>query len=157
MRAKLKRLFWILDAFLLLGTFAYAAYRIATRVMPLRFDEQAPYNRKVDPQAQILEYYRQYPERYLRISKETWQYDQRSRTAFHSFTIKNTATVPYTGIELRFSYESSAGQKLKAEIVKIDGTLTAFAARELKHLRVKNVPASAVNVVVSVEKAAAVR
>jgi hypothetical protein len=157
MRLKGSRLFWILDALLLGGALVFSAYKVATRVQPIGWDEQAPYRKKIDPQVQILEYYRQYPERYLRISKESWQYLENYHSALHSFTLKNSATVPYTEIEVRFSYETSSGKNLKMEVVKIPGTIAGLGTLDVKGVRVRRVPAASEKVTTSVVKASIAR
>ena len=150
MRSKTRRLILILDAVVLLGAILFAAYKISTRVLALGPIQQ---KRKIDPSAQILEYYRQYPERYIRIASESWQYDQGSHTATHFLTLKNSATVPYSSIEIRFNYTSSAGKILQTETVKIPGVLGALGTMEVKKVKVKNIRAAAVTVVTNVAKA----
>lgn len=157
MRLKGWRLFWIIDALLLGGALVFSAYKVATRVQPLAWGEQGPYRKKIDPQAQILEYYRQYPERYLRISNETWQYLDESRSALHFFTLKNTATVPYTEIEIRFSYETASGKNLKTETVKLPGTIASLGTLNLKNIKVKSVPGASEKVTTTVVKASVAR
>ena len=70
------------------------------------YAEQGRLPRKPDPAAQLLNYYRKYPERYIRITDETWKYDQRAHSALHSLTLKNTASASYYGIEVRFEYQT---------------------------------------------------
>lgn len=140
----------ILESVLLLGSLSFLAYKSAMWVQPLSGFEQTPHTQKIDPQTRILQYYRQYPERYIRISKETWQYEGFTRTALHSFTLRNSATVPYQEIEIRFAYESSDGKTLYTHVFKIPGTLAALGSRKLDNIKVKDVPAAAINVVLTV-------
>ncbi len=150
MRSKTRRLILILDAVVLLGAILFAGYRISTRVLALNPIEQ---KRKVDPSAQILEYYRQYPERYIRITSESWQYDTISHTATHFLTLRNSATVPYGAIEIRFNYTSSSGKILQTETVKIPGILGALGTLEVKKVKVRNIRTAAETVVSNVAKA----
>ncbi len=150
---KTPRWLLVLEAALLTGAILILAYKALMWVQPLSGLEQTPHARRIDPQTQILTYYRQYPDRYIRISKETWKYEQNSRTAFHSFTLKNSATVPYKEIEIRFNYESSAGKLLYTQIVKIEGILGALETMKCEKITIKNVPPAATNVVLSVAKA----
>ncbi len=146
---------WLLtlEAALLLCAVMALAYKAAIWIQPLSGFEQSPHARKIDPQVQILQYYRQYPERYIRIARETWQYDETSRTAIHSFTLRNSATVAYQDIEMRFSYESSAGKVLYTQVVKIPGTLAALGIRKVESIKVTKVPGAAINVVLTVTAA----
>ena len=98
---------------------------------------------KVDASAQILEYYRKYPDRYVRISDESWQYSEKSRVAYHSFTLRNSATIPYSAIEVRISYQTPSGKELKAELVKVEGVLPALGRLAVRELKVKQVPPAA--------------
>jgi len=153
MRLKAPRWLLLLEAALLLGATLALAYKAAMRVLPLGGMEQKPYGQKVDPKTKILEYYRQYPERYIRISKESWQLDQYSRTASHSFTLTNSATVAYQAIEVRFSYESSSGKSLQVITVKIPGVLDALGKMNVTKVKVRNVPIASERVVAAIAKA----
>ncbi len=150
MRSKTYRLILVLDAIVLLVAVLFAGYRLSTRVMALGPLEQ---KRKIDPSAQILEYYRQYPERYIRITGESWQYDQVSHTATHFLTLRNSATVPYSAIEIRFDYTSPGGKIIQSETVKIPGVLGALGTMEVKKAKVRNIRAAAETVVSKVAKA----
>ncbi len=153
MFVKTPRWLLVLESSLLLGAILVLAYKALMWIQPLSGLEQTPHARRIDPQTQILNYYRQYPDRYIRISKETWKYEQNSRTAVHSFVLKNTATVPYLGIEIRFNYESSSGKVLYTQVVKIQGILGALGTMKCDSVVVKKVPASATNVVLTVANA----
>ncbi len=150
MFVKTPRWLLVLEAALLLGAVIVLAYKALMWIQPLSGLEQTPHARKIDPQTQILTYYRQYPDRYIRISKETWQYEELSHIAMHSFTLKNTATVPYQDIEIRFNYESSGGKVLYTKTVKIQGALAALGTMKCEKIKVQNVPMAATNVVLSV-------
>jgi hypothetical protein len=150
MRKRTFHLVLLLDGIVLLGVIVFSAYTISTRILPMGAVEQ---KRKIDPQAQILQYYRQYPERYIRISKESWKYDANSRIASHTLTLTNSATVPYHLIDLGFSFETANGKILHTQIVSVPGILAAGGVMDVKKIRVKNVPNAAENVVVTVAKA----
>ena len=108
---------------------------------------------KIDPQAQLIKYYRQYPDRYIRISKESWRYNQRTGMAQHSFTLNNTATVPYCEIEMRFAYQDEKGATIVTQAHPIAGILQPYRPVEQKNVTLKRIPNKAVNVVVTVSKA----
>ncbi len=153
MTIKTPRWLMILEAALLLGALLVLAYKALMFVQPLSGLEQTPHSRKIDPQTQILQYYRQYPDRYIRIAREAWQYEETTHTALHSFLLRNSATVPYQDIEIRFRYESAAGKVLYTQVVKIRGTLGALGTLKCENIKVKNVPFAATNVVLSVANA----
>jgi hypothetical protein len=100
-----------------------------------------------------LNYYRQYPDRYIRISDENWKLDDISHNASHSFTLKNTAGVAYSGIELRVNYLSAGGKKLQSQILKIPGILAAYGTRKVRDLKARNVPAESDQALLTVSKA----
>ena len=108
---------------------------------------------KVDPQTQILQYYRQYPDRYILVSNETWRYDEYSRTATHTFTLRNTATVHYCEIEVSLAYQTAAGKVLQTTVAKVPGSVNGLGKLEVRGLKAKKVPAGAETVVVRVTKA----
>ena len=109
--------------------------------------------RKPDPRAQLLNNYRQYPERYIRILEESWQFDERSGTASHSFTLRNSAATVYSELEIRLTYLNSAGKTLHSRVIKIPGNLAPYEVRKIKGLKVKNVPAGSDQVLLAVVKA----
>ncbi len=150
MAIKTPRWLLVLEAVLLLGAIIVLAYKALMFIQPLSGFGQTPHARKIDPQTQILQYYRQYPDRYIRITGESWQYDGISHTAIHSFTLRNSATVPYQQIEIRFNYESTPGKVLHSQVVKVEGILGALGTLKCSKIKVKNVPAAAANVVVTV-------
>ncbi len=108
---------------------------------------------KRDPQTQILQYYREYPDRYIRLSKESWYYDQIARTAVHSFTLQNTATVPYCEVQVKFAYQDEKGVTLVTQSQEIPGILQPYRPVDLKAFKVKGVNNKASNVVLTVSKA----
>ena len=146
---------WLLisEATLLLVALLVVAYKAAMWIRPLSGMGQTPHNRKIDPQTQLLQYYRQYPERYIRVSKEKWQYEPLSRTALHTFTLTNSATVAYLEIEIHVDYSSDAGKVVHSRVVKIPGTLAGLGTLKIENLQVKNVPRAAVDVVLKVTAA----
>ncbi len=108
---------------------------------------------KIDPQAQLMKYYRQYPDRYIRISKESWRYNEKTRAAQHSFTLNNTAMVPYCEIQVRFEYQDEKGTTIATQSQQVAGILQPYRPVQQKDLTLKAIPARAVNVVVSVSRA----
>jgi len=159
MRLKAPRWLLVLEAILLAGALLVLAYKAAMRIPPLPLESvaQSRQMKKPDPQAQLMEYYRQYPDRYLRIANETWAYDPVSRIAFHSFTIRNIATVAYDAIEVNFSYQASTGKVLLTRTVKIAGPLAAFTTMDIKRMKVTGVPVTTKTVVTTVAKALVVQ
>src|SRR5688572_20251569 len=139
----------IFEAVLLLSAILLVAYKWSARILPLPIDQAKTWKKKT-PEAQIQDYYRQYPESYIRISKETWQFDPGNRTAFHSFTLKNTAGVSYSEIEIRFSYQSAGGKTIQTQSVKLPGTVPAQGSREVRRIKVTNLPAATSNVLMNV-------
>ena len=106
-----------------------------------------------DPQTLILNNYRKYPDRYIRISGETWKYDEVSRTAFHSFTLKNIAGVAYSDIELRVNYLDKKGKDLQSQVLKIPGILEASGNKKFTNLKVLKVSGECDQAVLVVSKA----
>ena len=152
MLLKAPRPLLIFEAVLLLSAILLVAYKWSTRILPLPIDQAKTWKKK-SPEAQIQDYYRQYPESYIRISKETWQFDPGNRTAFHSFTLKNTAGVSYSEVEIRFSYQSANEKTIQTRVVKIPGTLPAQGTRDVKRIKVTDLPAASAHVLMSVAKA----
>ena len=109
--------------------------------------------RRPDPQTQLLDNYRRYPDRYIRISNETWKYSEGSRSALHSFTVKNSAGVAYSAIEIRLNYLDSNGKALVSRTLKIPGNLAAYEVRKIKEMKVRDVPAGSDQVILTVTKA----
>ncbi len=147
---KTPRWLLVLEAVLVLGAILVLAYKALMWVEPLSGLEQTPHAQKIDPQTQILQYYKQHPESYIRISRETWQYDDIARTSIHSFVLTNSATVPYQDIEIRFTYQSSAGKVLYTQVVRMPGILAALGTKKFEKVRVKSVPQAASSVLLSV-------
>jgi hypothetical protein len=110
-------------------------------------------SRKPDPQQQLLEYYRQYPDRYIRISKESWVFARQTREAFHSFTLTSLAGIGYSEIEIQIAYQNSEGKSLQTQKLKLAGFLAPFGTMQVKQLRVKKVPAACDKVVLTVTEA----
>ena len=159
MRLKAPRWLLVIEAVLFSGALLVLAYKAAMRIpcLPLESVAQTRRMKKPDPQAQLMEYYRQYPDRYLRIANETWVYDPVSRIAFHSFTIHNIATVAYDAIEVKFSYQTSTGKVLLTRTVKIAGPLAASATVDIKRMKVTGVPVTTKSVVTTMAKALVVQ
>ncbi len=159
MKIKSPRWLLILEAVLLLGALVVLAYKAATRVLPLpvdKLEQRRPY-KKPDYQTQLLQNYTQYPDRYLRIVDEKWTYDPATQAAFHSFSVRNLATLGYTDIEVNFEYEGPDGKSLLKRAAKISGVVAAQKTLEVKRLKIPGVPRTVSNVVTSVTKAALIR
>jgi len=159
MQLKAPRWLLVLEAVLFSGALLVLAYKAAMWIPPLPVDgvAQTRSMKKPDRQAQLMGYYREYPDRYLRITDETWLYDPVSRTALHSFSIRNIAMAAYTSIEVTFSYQTSTGKVLLIRTVKIPGQLAASATLAVKKLKVTGVPAATKTVVTTVAKALVVQ
>ncbi len=159
MRLKSPRWLLILEAVLLLGSLLVLAYKAATRVLPLPLDRigQKRGYPKPPPRPTILDYYRQYPDRYIRVENESWQIDTGSQVATHSFSLRNLATVAYKEIEVRFTYESPNGKTLLTRDIKIAGQLQAQGTMSVKKIKVTGVPATAKVSVLVVAKASMIQ
>jgi hypothetical protein len=118
-----------------------------------RMAAQTRQTAKPDPQTQLLNNYRKYPDRYIRISGESWQYDRNTRIAVHSFTMKNIAGVAYSEIEVEMTYLSAEGKKLQVQSVKIPGILAAYQIKKIKDMKVKKVPVQCDQVLLKVTTA----
>ncbi len=116
-------------------------------------DAQIRARKGPDPQTQLLNNYRNYADRYIRISGESWKYDDVARSASHSFTLKNIAGVAYSDIELRVDYLSPKGNTLKSHSLKIPGILPAYQTKKFKDLKVENAPTESDQAVLTVTKA----
>ena len=118
---------------------------------------QSPTSRKPNPHEQLLDYFRRYPDRYIQVSRQTWKYDFVERTAIHSFTLRNTASVGYCDIQVSFNYQAANGSSMKTQVVKVPGILEALQKRDMRQVKVKGAPDSAETVLVSVTKATVCR
>ncbi len=149
---------WLLitEAALLVCALVVVGYKAAMWVRPLGRVDQAQFLKKKDPLVQVREYYRDYPERYIRIGSESWKYVQGSRTAIHAFTLTSTATVAYQGIRVRLTYQSANGEALRTEVVAVPGTLAAAGTMRVAGIEVKGVPAVSDRVVARLEAASVV-
>ncbi len=110
-----------------------------------------------DPQAQLLEYYRRYPDRYILVSNPSWKYDFLARVAIHSFTLRNTASVGYCDVEVSFDYQAASGKTVKTQVVKVQGILEALRTMEVRQIKVKGAPHTSEAVLVSVVRATVCR
>ena len=155
MLLKTPRWVLILESLLLLGALTVLVYKAAMWVQPLGGLDKTPHAQKIDPQTRARNYYHQYPESYIRISKEDWVYTRRSSSASHSLTLKNSAPVGYASIALQFDYESPAGKVLKSQVVEIPGILPPSGSLDLKDIRVADVPFAAERVKTTVLRATA--
>jgi hypothetical protein len=110
-----------------------------------------------DPQAQLLEYYRRYPDRYILVSNQTWKYDFVARAALHSFTLRNTASVGYCDIEVSFNYQAASGKSMQTQVVKVQGILEALQKLDVRRVKVKGAPDTSDSVLVGVVRATVCR
>ena len=144
----------ITEVVLLVISLLIVAYEAATRVQPLpvnRILQKRGYQKPAGPT--ILDYYRQYPDRYIRVENESWQLNSSTQEAIHSFTLRNLATVAYKEIVVRFTYESAAGKTLLTREVKIPGQIQAQGKMNLKNIKITGVPAATGSAVLVVAKA----
>ncbi len=119
---------------------------LAALVLMVHAGAAEPQNRplrKQDPQTQLLNNYRKFPDRYIRVSGESWKYDDGARIAFHSFTLKNIAGAAYSGIEIRARYLDADGKAVHSQVLKIPGVLAPYQSKKYKELKVRNVPPAA--------------
>lgn len=135
---------------LILSVILFSYYRIPP--LPPDLVTQKRQARMLTPQEQILQYYREYPERYIRVFDETWLYDVNTGKSFHSFSLRNTATVSYHSIEVTFSYQAG-GKSLLTKTVKVPGVLAPGGTMRVKKIEVKQVPAASRSVLIGVSKA----
>jgi hypothetical protein len=119
---------WLLicEGLLLVSAAVVLGYKAMMWISPLRGLDKTPHARKVDPFVQLQDYYHRYPERYIRVGRESWRLDPRSSVSFHSLTLTNSATVGYEAIELRFTYSSMSGEVIKRANVKIARRIPAL-------------------------------
>ncbi len=101
----------------------------------------------------LQDYYRQYPDRYIRVSKESWHYDEKSHAATHSFILTNTANATYSDMQVRFTYQTGKGKTLYTQTLSVQGTLSPYKTLAVKGMKVKDVPVSAEIVLVVIAKA----
>jgi hypothetical protein len=146
------RTFWIIDGLILGAAMIYSGYKVATRVMPLPVKQV---QKKLSAEEQTRVYYRQYPEGYLRISKESWRYEEHQRKAFHSLILTNTSKVAYNEIELLFRYQDASKKFIKTHNVKLRETAKPGGTINIRDLEIDGVPPEALSVVASVAKAEA--
>ncbi len=117
--------------------------------------QRAQTPRRPDPKVLLLNNYRQYPERYIRILEESWKLDRGN--ALHSFTLKNSAAVVYGEIEMRFSYLDPAGKTLHTRLVKVPGNLAPYQVKRIKGFKVQAVPAQSDQAVLALTKASIIQ
>jgi len=143
---------WVLvaEAVVVVCAAAVLAYKAAMWVRPLGRVDQAQFLPKVDPKVRVREYYARYPESYIRVSKESWQYLSTLKTAHHKFTLTNQATVSYDSIRIELTYQSAAGKAIHRETITLPGTLEASGSMEVSSLEVKHVPPDSDTVLIRV-------
>jgi hypothetical protein len=115
--------------------------------------QQKQMPRRPDPKVLLLNNYRRYPDRYIRILEESWKYDALGQTASHSFTLRNSAATVFSDIEISFTYLSSEGKVVHSQTVKIPGSLAPYEVRRIKDFKIKKVPAASDQAVLAVAKA----
>jgi hypothetical protein len=158
MHIKMPRWLVILEILLFLGALVVLAYKAAIRVRPMPpivIESRSAAPRSAPPT--ILDYYRQYPDRYIRVEDETWVLNRGAQSALHSFTLRNLATVAYNGIEIRITYENAAGQVLATRDVPIPEQTPAQGSVRLERINVSGVPPAATTAVVTVARAQMIR
>jgi hypothetical protein len=154
MRLVMPRWLLFLEGVLLMGALVVLAYKAATRVLPLPAESirQLRMTQKRPVQPTILDYYRMYPDRYIRVENEIWKFDRDTKVASHSFSLRNLATVAYSDIEIRISYEAADGKVVLTRDIKIQGVLNAQETREFKGMKVTAVPESTKNALITLTK-----
>jgi hypothetical protein len=155
MRLKTPRWLLFLEGFLLLGSLTVLAYKAATWVTSfpeVRLEQKRP-SPKAYARPTILDYYRQYPDRYIRVENESWHLDNKTGIAIHNFSLRNLATVPYQEIVARIAYESADGKALLTRDIQIPGVLPSQETVSLKKIKVTGVPAATGTATVTVVKA----
>jgi hypothetical protein len=154
---KTPRWLWMLEGMLLLGALLVLAYKAMIWVAPMPKVtipvKQA--RQKFAAAPTIMDYFRQFPDRYIRVENELWVW--RNKSAVHSFTLRNLATVPYNAIEVRFSYESQTGEVLLTREVEIPGVLESQGTMKINNIEIQGVPAAAKIAIVEVARARMVR
>lgn len=155
MRLIMPRWLVVCEILLLLAGLIVLVYKAANRVLPFPVEaaRQLRSTQKAPPRPTILDYYRKYPDRYIRLENESWVLNRDSHSAYHDFSLRNLATVPYTDIVVRITYEGAAGKTLRTYDLKIQGVLQAQATREIKKVKVNDVPEATQNAVATLLKA----
>jgi hypothetical protein len=147
---------WLLalEAVLFVGALGVLAYKAAMwiRPLPVQAVQQKRVSQKPPAQPTIIDYYRKYPDRYIRVENEVWRLDRDAKAASHSFSLRNLAVVAYADIEVRISYGSADGKVIKTFDMKIQGPLQGQATREFKSIKVPNVPLATKDAVITVLK-----
>jgi hypothetical protein len=152
-RVSMPRWLLVLEGLLLLAALVVIAYKLAIRVRPIGQVVVEQYPREADPAERAREYFVTFPERYLRIANESWRSAQGSGIALHSFTIRNSATVGYRAIEVRFVYRSGAGKELGTRVVALEGEIAPGQVLKFSDLKVTGVPPQAESAAAGVVKA----
>jgi hypothetical protein len=158
MHVKMPRWLVILEVLLLLGALGVLAYKAAIWVRPMPpivIESKRPSPKSAAPT--ILDYYRQYPDRYIRVEDESWVLNRGAQSALHSFTLRNLATVAYNGIEIRITYESAAGQELLTRDIPIPEPVPAQGSVRLEGIKLNGVPLASKTAVVTVARAQMIR
>jgi hypothetical protein len=114
---------------------------------------QSRSGKKPDPQAQLLNNYRKYVDRYILISGETWKYSDTAHSAAHSLTLKNIAGVAYADIEVKANYLDANGKSLYTGVLKIPGKLAAYSSKKFTNLTVQKLPGECDQAVLTIAKA----
>jgi len=155
MRLIMPRWLVVLEIVLLIAALTVLAYKAATRILPLPVEavRQKRITQKAPARPTILDYYRKYPDRYIRIDNESWLLNRETRAASHNFTLRNLAIVAYTEIVVRITYEGAGGKILLTHDIKIQGALQGQSAREFKKVKVNGIPELTQNAVATIAKA----
>jgi hypothetical protein len=113
--------------------------------------------RPEDVQAQLLNYYRQYPDRYIRVENHTWTLDMKTHTSYHTLTLRNSAGVAYGEIEICFTFQMGDGKTGGTQTLKVAGKIAPFQTLAVRRLAVKNTHTDCGSVTASVVRAAVYR
>ena len=146
LRLKTPRWLLIAESVLLLCSLLFLAYKAAMRIRPLGVVRQPP-PLKTDPLDVVRGYYRDFPGHYIRVDRESWRYDFARGGGEHTLELRNTATVGYRAIRLRFRYESATGRELGSKEIALVEDLEPGGTIRLRNLFVAGAPREADRVV----------
>jgi hypothetical protein len=145
----------VLEIMLLVAGLTVLGYKAATRILPFPVEamRQKRITQKPPAQPTIVDYYRKYPDRYIRIENESWLLDPKTHAAIHKFTLRNLAIVAYADIVVRITYEGAGSKIILTHDIKIQGALQGQSVREFKNVNVNGIPESTRNAVATIAKA----
>ncbi len=129
-------------------------------LLPCSLAQTTPPRRGKSPeevQNQLLSYYRQYPERYLRVEKHTWFLDANSKVSYHTFTLRSNAGVAYGDIEVTFDFQTGDGKSRGIRTVKVPGRIAPYQTLAVRRFAVKDSRQDCESVTATVARAAIYR